>query len=187
MLSRANAAVCLEESVLGSLQEKGNLVNRGCRAYADFPLPTRTTLRVWVVVRRRFGHLNRWYLFTPLWGNPRLFYSSALFLNLRCGPGMALKLLGMCSWRGPCTPSRISRPNFTCLVGRISDTYNYVMLLVPSSRPTNLSMDPIEELSAQESLYKSLLTLYLALLSLESPKMDRNPPRWIGSIIPTRD
>lgn len=45
MLSRA---ICLEALILGSLWDLGNLIYRGCRAYAALPLPTRTTLRAWV-------------------------------------------------------------------------------------------------------------------------------------------
>lgn len=39
--------------------------------------------------------------------------------------------------------------------------------------PPMLEADPIEHFLAQESLTESLSTLYLALLSVQSPKMDR--------------
>lgn len=70
--SRANAAVCLKAASLGSLQELKNLIYQGTRAYPALPYPTRTTLRVWTVARKRFTCLNRWSPFTPLWGNPTL-------------------------------------------------------------------------------------------------------------------
>lgn len=46
VLSRSNAAMCLEAAVLGSLQELGNLIYRGHRVYMDLPHPTRMTLKV---------------------------------------------------------------------------------------------------------------------------------------------
>lgn len=68
----ANAAVCFEAEVLGSLQELGNLVYRGPRPYDALPLSTKATLRVWKVDRSRFACPNSWSPFTPLWGNPNL-------------------------------------------------------------------------------------------------------------------
>lgn len=41
-----------------------------------------------------------------------------------------------------------------------------------------LAMDPIEEYVAQESLSKPLFSLYLDLLSLDSPRMDRLWEGW---------
>lgn len=70
--SRANAAVCLEAAILGSLQELGNLIYRGPQAYGALPQSTKTTLRVWAAARTRFTCPNRWSPFTPLWGNPNL-------------------------------------------------------------------------------------------------------------------
>lgn len=49
-------------------------------------------------------------------------------------------------------------------------------------RPVALAMDPIEELLAQESLTKPLSSLYLSLLSLESPKMERLWEAWKADI-----
>lgn len=42
----------------------------------------------------------------------------------------------------------------------------------------SLGMDPIEELLAQEQLLKPLSAPYLALLRVESPKMDRLWDKW---------
>lgn len=70
--SRANAAVCLEAALLGSLGDLGNLVYRDSGAYADLPPRTRTTPKVWVVARKRFRKQNAWSPFQPLWGNPSL-------------------------------------------------------------------------------------------------------------------
>lgn len=70
--SRANAAVCLEAAIVGSLTELSNLVYRGSRMYPSLPDPTKVTLWVWGVARQRFLHPNRWSPYCPLWGNPSL-------------------------------------------------------------------------------------------------------------------
>lgn len=52
--SRSNAATCLEAAILGSLTELSNLVYRGPSAYPSLPGPTKTTLKVWSMARKRF-------------------------------------------------------------------------------------------------------------------------------------
>lgn len=64
--------VCLEAALLRSLQELGNLVYRGSRAFPGIPPPSRMTVRVWEVARRIFLRPGRWLLYCPLWGNPNL-------------------------------------------------------------------------------------------------------------------
>lgn len=72
VLSKSNAAVCLEAVVLGSLRELGNLVYRGHRAYDNLPQPTKTTLKTWAVARWGLVSPRSWSPFCPLWGNPNL-------------------------------------------------------------------------------------------------------------------
>lgn len=58
------------------------------------------------------------------------------------------------------------------------------MLCAPSSQtpPPTLETNPIEDLLAQESLSKLLSALYLALLSVQSSKMDSLWKQWHADI-----
>lgn len=165
--SRANAAVCLEAAMVGSLKELGNLVYRGASSSPALADPTRTTLRVWGVARKRYLVPNRWSPYCPLWGNPNL-------PHFRTVPDPQVW-----AWYGVKVLKDIVSSgilvSFQDLVVRCGlpegMLFRYYQLRhafrAQFPTPPDLLTDGVEELLAQESLVKSLSSLYLTLLSTD--------------------
>lgn len=176
--SRANAAVCLEAAMVGSLTELSNLVYRGSSACPLLPAPTVVTLRVWAMARRRFLHPNQRSPFCPLWGNPSLHHLRTV-PDPQLWARYGIKLLKDVLQQGSILPFKTLMDRFSLPVWmqfryyQLSHAIKAQFPLIP-----NLTMDPVEELLAQEFLDKIMSTLYFTLIHKESPKMEALWNKW---------
>lgn len=170
--SRTNAAVFLEAAILGSLMALSNLVYRGSAAYSSLPAPTKVALRVWMVARRRFHHPNQWSPFFSVVGEPSLPHFRML-PDPQLGARFGIKVLKDIMPAGELLSFRDLAIKYR-LPGWMIFQYYQLRNAAKAQFPTvpSLKADAIEELLAQESLDKPLSTLYLALLRVDSPKMD---------------
>lgn len=169
-------------AVLGSIGEVGNLVYRGQRVYPALSHPTRTTLRVWTVARRRFHHPDRWSPVTPSSGNPNLPHLCSI-PDPQLWARYGIKTLRDVMEVGTLLSFAALSANFH-LPGSITFRYFQMRHAIRAqfTSPPNLKVDPIEELQAQESLSKPLSALYFYLLSADSPRMTTLWDKWKNDI-----
>lgn len=156
------------------------MIYRVCLAYADLLLPTRMSLRVWGVARLSNDPIG--LLLPRCGGNPCLLQFRSI-PDPQVWDRYGIKTIGGVFLAGAlCTFQDLKASfnvpgwiNFRCMQLRHAAQAQF-----PS--PPNLSMDPIEKLLAQESLTKSLSTLYLALLSMNLPRWKTLWEKWKANL-----
>lgn len=180
--SRSNAATCLEAAIIGSFTELGNIAYRGPSAYSLLPGPTRMTLKVWAVARKRFLCPCQYSPFTPLWGNPSLPHFKTI-PDPQLWARFGIKVLKDIIHSGALLLFQELAEKFG-LPSRMIFRYYQLRHAARAqfTNPIHLKPDPIEETLAQEILKKTLSTLYLALLETDSPKMHSLWAKWQADI-----